>query len=169
MILALTIWHLQPYNLSTYTEIMAQLHSTNDYDEQHTWPLYSHDLSHEEVTEWQQQAASGWAKCPNACWEHLDVNLSILLGWHCIIDWEVSDVLKQHGGVTFKCQLKMRTQYFQIFITEFKLQELRTVTSKQNPRLKNCFLLPSNYLQNEGTKINTILEGKEKRHMTVSY
>jgi hypothetical protein len=29
--------------------------------------------------------------------------------------------------------------------------------------------LPSNYLQNKGTKINTMLESKETRYMTVSY
>jgi hypothetical protein len=154
MILVLIIWHLQQYNLSTYTEILAQLHSTNDNEEQHTQPLYSHDLSHKGVTEWQQQAAGGWAMCPNTCWKHLDVNLSILLGWQCIIGWQVSDVLKQQGGVIFKGQLKMRTQYFQICITEFKLQKLGTVSSKQNPRLKNCFLLHSNYLQCKGIKFN---------------
>lgn len=39
----------------------------------------------------------------------------------------------------------------------------------KTPRLKNCFLLPSNYLQNKGTKINTMLESKETRYMTGSY
>jgi len=51
MILALIIRHLQQYNLPTYTEILAQLQSTSDNEEQHTRPLYSHNLSQGGVTE----------------------------------------------------------------------------------------------------------------------
>ena len=40
---------------------------------------------------------------------------------------------------------------------------------EQNPRLKNCFQLSSNYLQNKMTKSSTMLENTETRYMTVSY